>query len=102
MIKCAKCESEITSKDDLVVAPVPVKLLTYHVDCYLKVRDRMERLFLGKQPVNDNASTSMAIACMALAIVIFLNSYGYWLIAPLMIIPGVRFFSYLAYEKKLS
>lgn len=103
MLKCVDCHEEITNKKDLVVAPtLPFRFETYHVKCFLKVRDRLEKLSLGRQPINDSGVSSMAVASIALTVVILLNSYGYLLIAPLMIMPAIRLYSYLVYEKQLD
>ncbi len=101
MVTCHKCEKEVDSKDDLVVVPKGIRIVTYHVNCYDYDRKLLKSYFLGRQPLNGNTSNSITYALIGLSLVLALNG-GFLLSLIVLIYPAVRFYVYYAYEKQFA
>ena len=83
-----------------MVVPIIPKLLTYHTECYIEEKRSFKYYTLSSQPINGNTFKSITIASLALSFVVLLNG-GFWFVLPLLLLPGIRLYSWMTYEKDL-
>jgi hypothetical protein len=106
-IFCAECSGEIESRDDLVIAYSIFWVIPYHHSCYSKALKGCQTFFVGNEPINGASGTfKMVISLLFLMFLFFLPSdfmsSGGWLLIPLsLLIPSVRLYSWIRYERHL-
>lgn len=100
-IYCEKCSGQINDREELVTSTVFFFVAPFHEQCFSKSLKGWQTIYLGNVPINGLSGNIRALVALIAAIILFLTTNGtYTLISILLlIVPILRLYSWLAYER---
>ncbi|QOR65023.1 hypothetical protein IM538_14375 [Cytobacillus suaedae] len=102
-VYCEACNREIKSKQELVVTTSFFSLVCYHNACFSKSIKGFKSLFVSNSPINGIAGTTYAIFLFLVAILFFIFSPIYNILAILLlVVPLYRVLGWFMYERHLE
>lgn len=102
-VYCDHCADEIKSKEDLVITYQYTFLSVYHNECFASEIKSLKGAFLSNRPLNGTFA-NVIFTCMGILLLIALiMDLSLWPIVAIgLILPGIKLYSYFAYERHLK
>lgn len=102
-VYCEACNREIKSRHELVITTIFFSLVCYHDACFSKSIKGFKTLFVSNSPINGVAGTTYSIFLFLVAVLFFIFSPIYNILAILMlIVPTYRVLAWFMYERYLE